>query len=90
MDTTQRELIMQRGHVVQCKLMPELRIEVGTLIGKLSKIIHTLEWVAHCKHLGSALIGHISRDGTATAARERPARKEKSVTVAPVAKATRG
>lgn len=30
------------------------------------------------EHLGQALIGHISRDGTAIAARERPARKEKT------------
>ena len=30
------------------------------------------------EHLGQTLIGHISRDGTAIAARERPARKEKT------------
>ncbi len=38
-------------------------------------------------HLGQALIGHISRDGTAIAARERPARKEKTQ---PAAQAKRG
>lgn len=39
------------------------------------------------EHLGHALIGHISRDGTAIAAREKPARKEK---IKPVAQAKRG
>ena len=39
------------------------------------------------EHLGHALIGHISRDGTAIAARERPVRKEK---IKPVAQAKRG
>ena len=35
------------------------------------------------EHLGQALLGHISRDGTAIAAREKPARKEKTEPVAP-------
>jgi Transposase DDE domain/Transposase domain (DUF772) len=185
MNTTQRELIMQRWHVVQCELMPELRNEVGPLSAKLEKVIHTLEWVrieefvaSHwgsigrpaydrgalasafvakavlglttttalierlkidralrriCgfsiwkrlpdpatfsrafdefakatlaervhealvhKHLGTSLIGHISRDGTAITAREKPAHKEKEkakavkdVTTTPTAPPKRG
>lgn len=39
------------------------------------------------EHLGQALIGHISRDGTAIEAREKPARKEKTK---PAAQARRG
>lgn len=163
MDPNRRELILQRWHVVQHDLLPELRDEVGTLTPKLEKVIHILEWVrieeytapswcgvgrpgherawlanafvakavlgltttaglierlkidralrricgfplfkalpseatfsrafgefakarlaerAHealiKEHLGEELIGHISRDGTAIEARERPARK---------------
>ena len=165
MNTTQRELIMQRWGVVQRELMPELRHEIGPLTSRLEKVVHTLEWVrieefvesswcgvgrpphdrgalasafvakavlglttttalierlkvdrvlrricgfsmwkrvpdpstfsrafeefteaklaerVHAalvqQHLGQSLIGHISRDGTAIAAREKPAHKEK-------------
>ena len=45
MDTTQRERIMQRWHVIQHELLPELRDQVGPLTAKLEKVIHTLEWV---------------------------------------------
>jgi len=44
MNTTQRNGIMQRWHIVQHELMPELRKEVGT--PKLEQVIHTLEWDA--------------------------------------------
>ena len=164
MDTTQREQIMQRWHVIQHELLPELKEQVGALTPKLEQVVHTLEWVRIeeftgkswcgvgrppferawlanafvakavlglattagllerlmidralrricgfplCKrlpseatfsrafdefaeaglgqlvhealikeHLGDQLIGHLSRDGTAIEARERPARKE--------------
>lgn len=164
MNTTQRDLIMQRWNVIQHELLPELRNDVGTLTPKLERVIHTLEWVrieefvtstwcgigrppserawlanafvakavlgltttgglierltidralrricgfplckkipsestfsrafsefAECclpervhealikTHLGGQLIGHLSRDGTAIHARERPARKK--------------
>jgi hypothetical protein len=36
---------MQRWHVVQHELLPELKAEVGPLTPKLEKVIHTLEWV---------------------------------------------
>ena len=36
---------MQRWHVIQHELMPEIRHEVGALTPKLEKVIHTLEWV---------------------------------------------
>lgn len=164
MDTTERQLIMQRWNVVQHELLPELKEQAGPLTPKLEKVVHTLEWVRIeeftreswggvgrppferawlanafvakavlgltttvgllerlmidralrricgfplCKrlpsettfsrafdefaeaglcqrvhealikeHLGDELIGHISRDGTAIAARERPSRSK--------------
>lgn len=164
MNSTGRDLIMQRWNVIQHELLPELRNDVGTVTPKLEKVIYTLEWLRMeefvrsswcgdgrppherawlanafvaksvlglvatrglierltidralrhicgfplCKklpseatfsrafdefaegrlaervhealikaHLGSELIGHISRDGTAIEARERPARAE--------------
>ncbi len=45
MNTTRRDLIMQRWNVVQHELLPELRNEVGTLTPKLEKVIHTLACV---------------------------------------------
>ena len=45
MNTSRRALIMQRWNVIQHELLPELRIDVGTLTPKLEKVIHTLEWV---------------------------------------------
>jgi IS5 family transposase len=45
MKTTQPQLIMQRWHVVQHELLPELKAQVGPLTPKLEKVIHTLEWV---------------------------------------------
>lgn len=45
MDSTQRDLIMQRWTVVQHELMPELKDEIGPLTPKLEKVIHVLEWV---------------------------------------------
>jgi hypothetical protein len=162
MNTTRRDLILQRWNVVQRELLPELREETGVLTEKLEKVICTLErvrveefvestgggvgrppheraWLANAfvakavlglstttglierlkidralrricgfvpfkklpsgstfsrafeefaqerlaervhealiqEHLGEELIGHLSRDGTAIEARERPAR----------------
>lgn len=45
MDTTRRDLIMQRWSVVQYELLPELRNDLGALTPKLEKVIHVLEWV---------------------------------------------
>ncbi|MBK7238193.1 MAG: transposase [Sterolibacteriaceae bacterium] len=45
MDTTRRDLIMQRWNVIQHELLPELREQVGALTPKLEKVVHTLEWV---------------------------------------------
>ena len=45
MNTTQPQLIMQRWHLVQHELLPELQAQVGPLTPKLEKVIHTLEWV---------------------------------------------
>lgn len=42
------------------------------------------------EHLGEALIGHISRDGTAIEAREKPAAKAKSTTLAEAKQTPRG
>ncbi len=48
--------------------------------GKLAERVHE---ALIKEHLGETLIGHISRDGTAIAARERPARSAQSGKVAP-------
>jgi len=45
MDTTRRDLIMQRWNVVQHDLLPELRDDIGILTSKLEKVIYILEWV---------------------------------------------
>jgi len=45
MDTTQRAGLLQRWHVVQAELIPELGKEVEGLTPKLIKLIHILEWV---------------------------------------------
>lgn len=44
MNTTQRTGIMQRWQTLQHELMPELRMEIGSLTPKLEKVIHLLEW----------------------------------------------
>jgi hypothetical protein len=36
---------MQRWHLVQYELLPELKAQVSPLTQKLEKVIHTLEWV---------------------------------------------
>jgi hypothetical protein len=45
MNTTQRTEILQRWRIVQEELLPELRSEIGELTPKLTKLVHTLEWV---------------------------------------------
>lgn len=44
MNITQRDLIMQRWHVLQGELLPEIKAEMGSLTPKLEKLIHTLDW----------------------------------------------
>ena len=56
MDTTQRELIMQRWNVIQHELLPELRAE-GPLTPKLEKVVHILEWVRIEEFTGSSWCG---------------------------------
>ncbi|MEF8731265.1 MAG: transposase [Candidatus Accumulibacter meliphilus] len=56
MDTTQRELIMQRWNVIQHELLPELRAE-GPLTPKLEKVVHILEWVRIEEFTGSNWCG---------------------------------
>ncbi len=45
MEGTQRAGLMQRWHVVQAELIPDLGEEVEGLTPRLEKLIHTLEWV---------------------------------------------
>ena len=45
MNATRADLIMQRWHVVQHDLIPELRSDISTLTPKLEKVVHILEWV---------------------------------------------
>lgn len=61
MDTTRRDLIMQRWNVIQHELLPELRGEVGTLTPKLEKVIHTLEWVRIEEFVSSSWCGKAVR-----------------------------
>ena len=69
MNTTQRKGIMQRWRIVQHELLPELRHEVGALTPKLTKVIHTLEWVRIEEFIGSTWcgIGRPPRDRAALA-----------------------
>ena len=49
MNPTQRTLIMQRWHVLQYDLLPELKRELkrkyGALTPRLEKLVHILDWV---------------------------------------------
>jgi hypothetical protein len=45
MNTTCRDLIMQRWNVIQYDLLPELMNQVGAMTPKLEKVIHILDWV---------------------------------------------
>ena len=45
MDATGRDLLMQRWHVIQHDLMPELRQECEVLTPRLAKLVHILDWV---------------------------------------------
>ncbi|MBO3704306.1 MAG: transposase [Candidatus Accumulibacter sp.] len=57
MDTTQPQQIMQRWHVIQHELMPELAEQFGELTPKLEKVIHTLEWVRIEEFTGTSWCG---------------------------------
>ena len=57
MNTTRRDLIMQRWNVIQHDLLPELRNDVGTLTPKLEKVIYILEWVRIEEFVGSSWCG---------------------------------
>lgn len=57
MDTTQRQLILQRWNVVQHELLPELKDQVGPLTPKLEKVVHTLEWVRIEEFTGESWCG---------------------------------
>lgn len=45
MDANRRDRIMQRWHVIQHDLMPELKRDCGTLTPRLEKLVHILDWV---------------------------------------------
>lgn len=45
MNITQRAQLMQRWQVIQGELLPDLQAQDGVLTPKLTKVIHTLEWV---------------------------------------------
>lgn len=57
MDTTRHDLIMQRWHVVQNELLPELKNDLGALTPKLEKLIYVLEWVRIEEFVGSTWQG---------------------------------
>ena len=45
MNATGRDVIMQRWHVLQHELIPELKRDYGSLTPKLEKLVHILDWV---------------------------------------------
>lgn len=49
---------MQRWHVLQHKLLPELKSEVGALTPKLKQVVHTLEWIRIDELIGSTWCGN--------------------------------
>lgn len=57
MDMTQPQQILQRWHVIQHELPPELAEEFGGLTPKLEKVIHTLEWVRIEEFKGTSWCG---------------------------------
>lgn len=57
MDTTQPQRIMQRWHVIQYELIPELAEQFGPLTPKLEKVIHILEWVRIEEFTGTSWCG---------------------------------
>ncbi len=48
---------MQRWHVIQHELLPELKEQVGPLTPKLEQVIHTLEWVRIEEFTGTSWCG---------------------------------
>jgi hypothetical protein len=57
MNSSRRELLMQRWHVIQQDLLPEMRQVSGELTPKLTKLIYVLEWVRIEQFTRSSWIG---------------------------------
>ncbi len=57
MNTTQPQQIIQRWHVIQHELLPELKEQEGPLTPKLEQVVHTLEWVRIEEFTGRSWIG---------------------------------
>lgn len=57
MNATRRELILQRWHVLQHEVLPELKHDVGPLTPKLERFIHILEWVRIEEFVASSWCG---------------------------------
>lgn len=58
MNTTQNNEIMQRWHIMQYQLIPELQQEVGRLTPKLVRLVHILEWVRIEAFVPSTWVGY--------------------------------
>lgn len=50
MNATRRDLILQRWHVIQHEVLPELKQDLGPTTPKLERLIHLLEWVPQVPH----------------------------------------
>lgn len=57
MNATRRDLILQRWHVLQHEVLPELKYDVGPLTPKLERFIHILEWVRIEEFVASSWCG---------------------------------
>lgn len=57
MNSSLREVLMQRWSIVQWELLPDLKEDVGVLTPKLAKLVYVLEWVRIEEFTGSSWVG---------------------------------
>ncbi|MCB1631438.1 MAG: transposase [Pseudomonadales bacterium] len=57
MNATRRDLILQRWHVIQHEVLPELKQDLGQTTPKLERLIHLLEWVRIEEFVASSWCG---------------------------------
>ena len=57
MNATRRDLILQRWHVIQHEVLPELKQDLGPTTPKLERLIHLLEWVRIEEFVASSWCG---------------------------------
>lgn len=57
MNATRRDLILQRWHVIQHEVLPELKQGLGPTTPKLERLIHMLEWVRIEEYVAASWCG---------------------------------